>query len=141
MVECDVPLKRKHRFSDYPYRNLVASVPIVTALIAIFTMSVLWIIIYVIIGIITIGMIYRYYCTHCPHYIESDGATKCMFFRGLPKFFVERPGPLSLFDKAVSFTAPRRSRPLSALLAPRTKRVTGNLCSISRGVICNDSTL
>lgn len=69
-------------------------------------MSVFWFIVYVIIGINAIGMIYRYYCTHCPHYIESDDAIKCMFFRGLPKFFVERPGPLSLFDKAVSFTAP-----------------------------------
>lgn len=35
MVECDVPLKRKHCLPDYLYWNLVASVPIVTALITI----------------------------------------------------------------------------------------------------------
>jgi len=99
-------LKKRHEFLDYLYWNLVLSVPIITACMAILRDSVLWFIFYAIACIALIISIYRFFCTHCPYYIRGHRTTKCMFFWGIPKFFKSRPEPLNLFEKAVSIIAP-----------------------------------
>lgn len=94
-------LKTDHKFLDYLYWNLVAAVPFVTAGIAILKNSVAWLFCYIIVCIFLIVVIYRFYCTHCPYYIQSINTTKCMFFWGIPKYFKSQPGPLGLFERDV----------------------------------------
>ncbi|MBW2598333.1 MAG: hypothetical protein JRC55_07000 [Deltaproteobacteria bacterium] len=81
MNEQETQLKTQHNFGDFLYWNLVVSVPLVM-------------------------VIYKFYCTHCPHYIQSPKNTKCMFFWGIPKFFKEKSGPLSLIEKSVALVIP-----------------------------------
>ena len=106
MIESKAQLKTHHGFFDYLYWNLLTAVPVVTACIAIFEHSIVWLIVYIVVCVSLIVLIYRFCCTHCPHYIQAAKTTKCMFFWAVPKFFESRPGPLSLFEKAVSITAP-----------------------------------
>jgi len=96
------PLKTRHKFLDFLYWNLVVSVPFITACIAIGKNSILWLISYIIICMLLVAVLYKFYCTHCPHYIQSDKTLKCMFFWGIPKFFKPESGPLSFLDKAVA---------------------------------------
>ena len=98
-------LKTKHKFSDYLYWNLLVSVPIITACVAIFRFSVALLILYIIVCICLMIVVYRFFCTHCPHYTQSANKTKCMFFWGIPKYFSSRPGPLNFFEKAISLIA------------------------------------
>ena len=106
MNESKAQLKTHHKFSDYLYWNLVAAVPIITACIAILKNSIMWLILYIIVCILLIIVLYRFFCTHCPHYTQSANTTKCMFFWGIPKYFKSRPGPLNLFEKAISIIVP-----------------------------------
>jgi len=106
MNEPEIRLKTRHSFTDFLYWNLALSVPIITACVAIIRNSVWGFILYVIVGLGLVMVIYRFYCTHCPHYIQGKGATRCMFFWGIPKIFEAKPGPLSMFERIVSLTAP-----------------------------------
>jgi len=105
MNEIQIELKRQHSFNDFLYYNLVFAVPIITACIGIFKTSLVWMIFYIIVCIGLVAMIYRFYCTHCPHYVQGGKTTKCMFFWGMPKYFDSRPGPLNLLEKTVFFAA------------------------------------
>ena len=106
MNETKTQLKMHHKFSDYVYWNLLVSVPIITACIAILKNSIVLLILYIIVCICLMIVVYRFFCTHCPHYTQSANKTKCMFFWGMPKYFNPRPGPLNLFEKAISLIAP-----------------------------------
>lgn len=106
MKENKPQLKTHHTFFDFLYWNLVVAVPLITACIAILKNSFVWFIFYIIVCIFLVILIYRFYCTHCPHYIQGADTTKCMFFWKIPKYFKPRPGPLNIFDKAVSLIAP-----------------------------------
>lgn len=106
MNECEGQLKMQHQFTDYLYWNLFIAVPIITACIAILKNSIVWFVFYIIVCIFLVTLVYRFYCTHCPHYIRGVNTTKCMFFWGIPKYFKARPGPLNLFEKAIAFIAP-----------------------------------
>lgn len=100
------PLKTRHRFSDFLFWTVSAAVPFLTACIAIGRASIPGLIFYLAVFVFLLGAVYKFYCTHCPHYVEGAGKTRCMFFWGLPKFFPARPGPLNRFEKAVSIAAP-----------------------------------
>jgi len=106
MNEQGTELKERHNFGDFLYWNLVVSVPFITACMAIVRDSTLWLVVYIITCILLIMVIYKFYCTHCPHYIQGAKNTKCMFFWGVPKFFKEKPGPLSLLEKSVALLTP-----------------------------------
>ena len=106
MNEHETQLKTRHKFLDFLYWNLVVSVPFITACIAIAGSSTVWLVCYIMACIILIIVIYRFFCTHCPHYLQGTKTTKCMFFWGVPKFFKEKSDPLSLFDKAVALFTP-----------------------------------
>jgi len=105
MRETELRLKTRHKFLDFLYWNLVVSVPLITACIAIGTHSILGLILYLIAGILLATVLLKFYCTHCPHYIQSANTLKCMFFWGIPKFFMPKPGPLSILDKVVALSA------------------------------------
>ncbi len=105
MVEPLAGLKKQHKFRDYLYWNLVAAVPIITACIAMFKASIMLLSLYIAACIFLIIIVYRFFCSHCPHYINSEKVVKCMFFWGVPRYFKARPGPLNLFEKGISLIA------------------------------------
>ena len=105
MDQPETQLKTGHGFSDFLYWNLVIAVPIITACIAIFRTSIWWFIFYVIVCLLLTAVLYRSFCTHCPHYGQNSNTTKCMFFWGIPKFFYSRPGPLTPVETTVTLAA------------------------------------
>jgi len=106
MSEPEVKLKKQHKFHDYLYWNLVASVPIITACMAMFKVSIVLFGFYIALLVFMMIIIYRFFCTHCPHYINSEKTVKCVFYWGIAKYFKARPGPLNLFEKGMSLIAP-----------------------------------
>jgi hypothetical protein len=98
-------LKTKHRITDFLYWNLMLAIPLVAAGAAIYRHSGMGLIAYLLALVIAVSLAYRFFCTHCPHYISSGGTVKCLFFWGMPRVFDPRPGPLSATDKLLSFTA------------------------------------
>lgn len=106
MDEQGQQLKTHHKFVDCLYWVSAAMVPFITACIGISNISIIWTIMYIFVFIAVLIVVYRFFCTHCPHYIKSSNTTKCMFIWGVPKFFKPRPGPLKFIEKAVSLIAP-----------------------------------
>jgi hypothetical protein len=100
------PLRERYTFIDFLYYMTLLIVPVFTAFYAISNNSSGWLIFYILLCIAATAVIYRFYCSHCPHYTREGRTTQCMFFWGMPKFFKPRPGPLSLLDKTVAFMAP-----------------------------------
>ena len=99
-------LKTRHRFADYIYWTLFFAIHFIAALAAISKHSIAWSVCYVAVGISLVFLILKFYCSHCPHYIQGKKSTKCMFFWGIPKMFKPRPGPLRPFEKAISIISP-----------------------------------
>jgi len=99
-------LKSQHTLADFLYWNMVVAVPLLTACIGLAVVSVTGLIAYLLLCIAMVAVIYRFFCTHCPHYAQSSGKTRCMFFWGVPGFFKADSGPYSGFGKAVSIIAP-----------------------------------
>ena len=99
-------LKEQHRFGDYLYWNLMAAVPLLTALVAVGSVSIVWLIIYLIVCAGMLAVITFFFCTHCPHYLRSGATIQCMFFWRVPKFFKPKPSALSLIDKLAALAAP-----------------------------------
>jgi hypothetical protein len=98
-------LQHHHRFVDYLYWNLFFLIHVIAAFVAIVRHSPGWAVTYVIVGIGLATLIYRFQCTHCPHYTANAKGTRCMFLWGVPKIFRPRPGPLNFFEKIVPFIA------------------------------------
>ena len=61
---------------------------------------------YIALLIFMIIIVYRFFCSQYPHYINSEKVVKCMFFWGIAKYFKARPDPLNLFEKGISLLAP-----------------------------------
>ncbi len=101
MITSKDQLKIRHGFVDYLYWNLFGAIHIIAAGTAILNHSIACLVCYIILGISLVVLVYRFYCSHCPHYGQGDKTTKCMFFWGIPAFFKPRPWPLNLFEKAV----------------------------------------
>ncbi|MGD9232346.1 MAG: hypothetical protein PVH67_00725, partial [Desulfobacterales bacterium] len=80
MNPTETPLKTRHTFLDFLYWNIVASVPFLTACIAIVEKSIVWLIIYIIACIFLVMVLLRFYCIHCPHYHQNTKTLNCMFF-------------------------------------------------------------
>ena len=100
------PLRERYTFIDYLYYTTLMAIPVFTAFYAISNHSIGWLIFYIVLCIAAVAVIYRFYCSHCPHYTREGRTTQCIFFWGIPKFFKPRPGPLDLLDKTVAFIAP-----------------------------------
>jgi hypothetical protein len=100
------PLRENYAFSDFLYYTALTAVPFFTAFYAIFKHSTAWLGLYILLCLLSTTIIYRYYCTHCPHYTREGKTTKCMFFWWMPKFFQPRPGPLRFLDKSIAIIVP-----------------------------------
>ena len=98
-------VKYHHSFTDYLYWNLVMAVPIVTALIALYRHSLIWVPVYIALLIVLVTVIVKFYCSHCPHYVRGNRVVRCMLFWGVLKFVQERPGPLRIHEKVIALTA------------------------------------
>jgi len=105
MKESKSQLKTNHRVTDCLYWNIFAAIPFITASIAIADYSIIWVLVYIFVFMFHFLVVgYRFFCSHCPHYIRSTRTTKCMFIWGIPKYFKSREGPLSLFEKIMVLT-------------------------------------
>jgi hypothetical protein len=100
------PLRERYTFIDFLYYMTLVAVPAFTACYAIAKHSMVWLIFYLVLCIAAGIVLLRFYCTHCPHYTRESQTIRCMFMWGIPKYFVPRPGPLSLGEKAVALIAP-----------------------------------
>jgi hypothetical protein len=78
------------------------AIPFVTACIAILKSSTVWMIVYIAASIVIFAIVvFKFFCTHCPHYVQSENTVKCMFVRWVPKYFEPKPGPYDLIEKAI----------------------------------------
>jgi hypothetical protein len=98
-------LRQRYSFADFLYYTCLAAVPFFTAWYAIFQKSTAWMVFYLALLLASIVLIYRHYCSHCPHYTRENKTTQCLFFWGMPKVFQQRPGPLGFMDKVITLTA------------------------------------
>lgn len=95
-------LKKKHTFLDCVYWNLLALLPLGAACLAIASDSLTWVFVYLPVFLFHFLVVeYRFFCTHCPHYVNAEGGVRCMFLWGVPRFFRPRPGPLNVLDKSM----------------------------------------
>jgi hypothetical protein len=102
MEHTEGQLKVSHRPADCFYWNMFSIVPVVTAGMAILKHSVTWTIVYILLTILTFAVaVYRFFCTHCPHYIQSDQKVSCLFLCKVPKYFKARPGPYSFTERFI----------------------------------------
>ena len=93
-------LNTKYTSLDYIYWNLFAAIPLITAFMAIFKSSLTWALVYILVFLAQFLIVeYRFFCSHCPHYCQDGHTTKCLFIRGVPKYFKARPFPLTILDK------------------------------------------
>lgn len=111
MTECNTTLKKQHSFKDYLYWNAMLAVPFLAVCIGLYQVAAVWMVVYIILAVGYLLLVYRYFCTYCPHYIRGDKTVKCMFLWGVPRLFKPNPGPMSSSDKvfviaiSVLFTA------------------------------------
>lgn len=106
MAQQDTGVKTSYKFSDYLAWTLLALIPVLTAIYGISRTSVAWTAVYIVImAACFAGIVYRFFCTHCPHYANEGKTTKCIFLWGVPAYFTARPGPPGIFDKAMVFSA------------------------------------
>jgi hypothetical protein len=95
-------LKTSHGFGDFVYWNLFIAIPFVTACIAISKSSTVGMIAYIIASILILSVgVFKSFCTHCPHYVQSKNTVKCMFLRGIPKCFTQKAGPYDLVEQVI----------------------------------------
>ena len=95
----DCRLKDEFNLKDWLYWNLMLAVPLVTALVGIGRQSAGGLVLYLVLILVALGLILRFFCTHCPHYTRRQSKFSCLFFYKVPKFFADREGPLNLKEK------------------------------------------
>lgn len=106
MIHSKEQLRTHYRFVDFLFYTTLFAVPLVTAVLAIFKLSVGWLLVYLAVCLASVAVMLKFFCTRCPHFTRDGGTLKCVFFWGLPKFFTPRPGPLDARDTATAFIAP-----------------------------------
>jgi hypothetical protein len=101
-METDAVVKEQHSLRDYLYWNLMLAVPLLSGAAAVFRQTPLGLAAYLLVAAGAVAVVYRHFCSHCPHYTRARGRVKCLFFWGMPKIFPERTGPMSAVDKALT---------------------------------------
>lgn len=100
--ECDVSyLKKEHKPYDCLFWGMIVSIPIIIACVSIARNSVYWFVVYLAVFIISQILIYKFLCTHCPHYCKKSKKLQCMFLWNMLKIFKPKPGSWKLIDKIV----------------------------------------
>jgi len=106
MTKNSAPLKYSFEFTDFLFYIAFLAIPVITALTGIFRHSTVGAVIFLLLAAGAVPVMLRFFCTHCPHYCRDEKVLNCIFFWGMPKFFIPRPGPLSIKEKTLSFAAP-----------------------------------
>ena len=102
MEHTEEQLKVSYRLTDCLYWIMFSTVPVITAGMGILKQSITWTIVYIILTILTFAVaVYRFFCTHCPHYIQSDRKVSCLFLCKVPKYFKARAGPYSFTERLI----------------------------------------
>lgn len=97
--------KDRHTVVDFLYWNAFLALPLLTACISLAVVSVAGLVAYLLMCAGMLAVLYRFFCTRCPHYAADGGRTRCMFIWGLPGFFQPAPGPYRAWEKALSAAA------------------------------------
>ncbi len=105
MLSSRAALRTRYSFTDFLFYSCLLSVPLWTAIMAIFKHSTAWTIAFILVAAAMTGLVLKFFCTRCPHYAHEGKSLSCMFFWRLPKYFAARPGKLSTTDKLVSYGA------------------------------------
>ena len=80
-------LKQAFQLSEFAYWNLFILIPVLIASPVVGTQSLLWLFIYLLVFCLMFTVvIYRFFCTHCPHYNKAEQTLHCIFFWGFPKY-------------------------------------------------------
>jgi hypothetical protein len=96
------PLKTRHRLHDCVYWYLLLAIPFIAACMAISESSTVWMIVYILFSVFVLGIVvFKFFCTHCPHYLQSEKTVNCMFIRWVPKYFQPKPGPYSFLEQTI----------------------------------------
>lgn len=106
MTDINKWLKHNYSFSDFLFYTMALSVPLITAMVSISGKSIAALVVFMLLLVVSIPVVLRFFCSHCPHYCRDEKTLKCIFFWGLPKFFKQRPGPLSTMEKVCSIMGP-----------------------------------
>ena len=91
-------LKLEHTRTDCLYWGSMVLVPIIVACASIVRSSPFWLAAYVLTVLVMQIIIYRFLCTHCPHYCRDESRLHCLFLWNARKIFKKRPGPWHLGD-------------------------------------------
>jgi hypothetical protein len=105
MTEQPIEVRDSYTFSDWLYYAAAGLVPLITAVVAIYPKSAFGLFAYGLVGVAGGVAVLYFFCTHCPHYRKPGRFLKCIFFRGLPKFFAPRNAPLSRLEKLAAVAA------------------------------------
>lgn len=101
-TNCASPhVKSRHTHLDFWYYKLLTAVPLFTVLVGFWKTQPFMILIYLLWIATHISLVYRFLCSHCPHYGAYDGKTQCLYLWGVPPVYKARPGAQSGFEKAM----------------------------------------
>ncbi|KKH49346.1 hypothetical protein [Methanosarcina sp. 1.H.A.2.2] len=96
-------LRVKHEFKDFLYWNFVTLVILFSAGLAIGISSTGWLLAYIFIIIFHFNILeQRFFCTHCPYYVEGGKRLRCMMNWGWPRHFKPIPYPPGKFDLVIT---------------------------------------
>jgi hypothetical protein len=84
---------------EWLYWGLLILTPVIIASVAIARYSLEWTAYYLITAFFMQIIIFRFLCTHCPHYCKEGKLLRCMFLWNVPKIFRPRPGAWKSIDK------------------------------------------
>lgn len=101
-MQQDPNLRTSYSFTDFAAWTLLVLIPVLTAIYSISRASVFWTVIYIIVLAGGLAAVYRFFCTHCPHYKNSGNTTKCIFMWKMPAFFAPRTGPQGFLEKSAT---------------------------------------
>jgi hypothetical protein len=82
-------------YGRFLYYKLVTLVPFCAAIIAIakHSGSIYWLLLYIGICLIHVGIVYSNKCPRCAYYKIGEKTHKCYILWGFPKIFKAKPGP------------------------------------------------
>ncbi|WDP89579.1 MAG: hypothetical protein HUN04_07545 [Desulfobacter sp.] len=106
MADEKCSLKYRYTFPDFLYYIGLLAIPFTTGMVAVLDKSLAGAVIFFMVIAVSIPVVLRFFCTHCPHYCRDEKRLNCIFFWRFPKFFSQRPGSLSLREKILSVGGP-----------------------------------
>lgn len=105
MTHQDPELKTAYTFKDFLAWVLPALIPVLTAIHIISGSSLIWTAVYILVLVVCLLVIHRFFCTHCPHYKNTGKTTKCIFLWNFPAFFKPKTREAGFMEKTAASLA------------------------------------